>query len=127
MSMTAESTYPGIRDPQVAARILLRGDTIAFEPGDGYRYGVALVHWANDGAHGFNPDSLIVQGGPLDSMHVLRFDAPNTDWEKWDHHRWERYKHPEQVYNGLIPLLAALGWAGDREPVFDREAVREFE
>lgn len=123
MDMIA-NTSAEISDPVEAARMLKLTRAVAYAPGDGYRYGVALVKW---GEVASVPESLIVQGGPLNPMHMLRFDPPQTDWDQWDHHRWERHQMPESVYNGLMPLLAALGWAGDRKPIFNRDAVREFE
>jgi hypothetical protein len=113
-----------VESPAEVAQRLRGNQAVTFAPGDGYLYGVALVQWENPV---FVKESLIVQGGPLNPMFVLRFDPPENEWEKWDHRRWERYGFPETVYAGLIPLLAALGWAGDRPPFFDRDAVREFE
>lgn len=124
MNMITEPTSPEVSDPVAAKDILVAGGTVAYAPGDGYLYGVALVKWETAV---FTKKSLIVQGGPITAMTFLRFDEPTDRWEKWDHHRWERHQHPESVYAGLMPLLAAFGWAGDRRPVFDREAVREFE
>ena len=122
--MTDQITYEEVELPAEVVHRLRDGHAVTYAPGDGYVYGVALVKWETPI---FAKESLIVQGGPMRPMHVLRFDQPATDWDQWDHHRWERHQYPESAYNGLMPLLAALGWAGDRPPFFNREAVREFE
>jgi hypothetical protein len=114
-----------ITDAVEAASLLQDSpEPIRWAPGDATLYRVTLVKY--DPA--FEDRMLIVTVGVSQrAPSVVAIREPHDKYERWTATNWQAAKLPENMYVGIMPLLAALGWAGTRPTEFDPLAYQELD
>lgn len=119
--MTATDLEPTSNPVEVAE--LLAQQPVTYAPGGPHVYQLGLVT-----LNASEPRQYLVAELPAAlALTPIVIVKPWQLWQVWDSGWWKRSKFPEDVYPAIIAVLAALGWAGNRQPVYTPLAAREFD
>jgi hypothetical protein len=119
--MTQDVPTGEVKDAVEAVEWLRRGNTIAWAPGDSSRYDIALIDLD---ATGDRKGLLVIFESGLGEKVILIKEPEGS--AVWDARTWFHRQLPLGQYGGIMPLIAALGWAGTRKLVYDPHAVTEL-